>query len=133
MTVGYSLTIRNARLNIVRDAIDAGLGPGRFRIYDGARPLTGGATTVLLGEITCSDPSANDAVNGTMVFNPLVGGAVGLASGTATWGRFIDYDENFVADCNVATAGADVTITNTNIEVGAPITVVSAIITSSNA
>ena len=45
MSVGYSTTLRNARLDAITSAIGAS---GFLRIYDGTRPASGGTATTLL-------------------------------------------------------------------------------------
>lgn len=42
MTTGINETIRNSRLNQIRDSIDAGAGVGTIEIYSGTQPHTGG-------------------------------------------------------------------------------------------
>lgn len=51
MSVGYSTTLRNARLDAITTAIGAS---GLLRIYDGTRPASGGAATTLLAELALS-------------------------------------------------------------------------------
>ena len=63
MTLGLATTLRNARLDQITTAIDAGTA-GLLRIYDGSRPATGGAATTLLAELTLSDPSSGAAAAG---------------------------------------------------------------------
>lgn len=45
MKLGLNTTIRNARVNAIRDAIDAGTGAGTIDIYSGAQPATGGTAS----------------------------------------------------------------------------------------
>lgn len=40
---GYSVTVRNARLDAIRDAIDGGAGAGTLKFYSGGQPPTGGS------------------------------------------------------------------------------------------
>lgn len=133
MAFGYVLALRNARLNLTRDYIDAGTGPGKLRIYDGTRPATGGTVTTLLAELICSDPCAPAASAGVLTFSAITQDSSANATGTATWGRFVDSADTFVADCAVGLSGSDVNLNTTSIVAGAVVQVTSATITAGNA
>jgi len=137
MTIGLNATLRNARLNVIRDAIDAGTAAGTLKIYSGTRPATGAAPTaseVLLGTLTFSDPCAPAASGGVLTFSAITG-ANAVADGTATWARASDSAGTFVMDLSVGAtgSGADITLNTTAIVTGGPISVTSATITSGNA
>lgn len=132
MSGGYSLAVRNARLNVVRDAIDSGAGPGLLRIYGGVRPATGGAPTTLLAELLCSDPCAPDAVNGQLTFSAINADPDANLPGTATWARFVNSDGVFVVDYSVGESGADINLNTTTIAAGARVSITSAVITAGN-
>lgn len=139
MAIAYSTAIRNARLQVVADAINAGAGAGKLRIYNGTRPATGGTATTLLGELTLNDPATDPAtVTGgvlTLDVSPTVQDASADASGTATWARLVDSTNAFVADLDVGGtgSGADIELSSTTIVAGGTITVTSGTITAGNA
>lgn len=118
MAIGYVPTLRNARLNAVSAAIDAGAGAGLLRVYDGTRPATGGTATTLLAELTFSDPSAAAASGGVLTFSAITADSSANATGTATWARAVDSTGAAVADFNVATSGSDININSTGISSG---------------
>lgn len=101
MTLGIKVEIRNAGLNLIRDAIDGGAGAGKLKFYDGTRPATGGTATTLLGTVVCSDPSAPDAATGVLTFSAFTEDGDADANGEATWARLIDSEDTFVADLDV--------------------------------
>ena len=51
MALGYSTAIRNAMLDAITSAAGAS---ALLRIYDGARPATGGTATNVLATLTCN-------------------------------------------------------------------------------
>lgn len=136
MTIGLNATLRNARLNLLRDALDAGTGPGTLKIYTGPRPATGAAITTetLLATMTFSDSSAVDASSGVLTFNPITG-ANAVADGTAAWARAEDSEATFVMDLSVGATGSgtDIELNTTSIVTGGPVSVTSATITAGNA
>lgn len=132
MVIAYSTAIRNNRLNQVRDAIDGGAGAGLLRIYDGARPATGGAATVLLAELTFTDPCAPAAAAGVLTASAITADASANATGTATWFRCVDSAATFCIDGSVATAGSDLNLNSTSISVGQNVAVNSFVITGGN-
>ena len=133
MALGLATTVRNSRLNAIRDAIDAGVGPGLLRIYDGARPATGGAATTLLAELTFSDPSAPNAAAGVLTFSAITSDAAANATGTASWFRAVDSAGTFAKDGSVGTAGADLNLNSTSISTGVQVSVTAFTITEANA
>lgn len=106
MAIGYATTLRSNRMTQVVNAIDAGAGAGKLRIYDGTRPATGAAITtqVLLAELTFADPCGT-VTNGVLTFSALTADASADASGTASWARVVDSDGNFVMDMSVTATG----------------------------
>lgn len=133
MTVGLAVTLRNARANLISAAVDAGAGPGLFRVYDGTRPATGGTATTLLAELTFSDPSAAAASGGVLTFNAITADPSANASGTATWGRMVDSTGAFVDDFSVGTSGADFNLNTVTITSGVQVSCTSATLTEGNA
>jgi len=135
MALGLNETIRNARLNVIRDAIDAGAAGGKVLIYTGTRPATGAAIggATLLGTVTCSATSAPDASGGVLTFNAFTEDSSADADGTAAWARITDSDDAFVCDLDVGTSGADLIMNTVTIVTGGPIRIDSGTLTEGNA
>ena len=133
MATSFATTLRNARADQITVALDAGSGAALFRIYDGTRPATGGTATTLLSELTYSDPSAPSAVAGVLTANAITADPSANATGTATWGRLVDSDANFVADFDVGTSGSDLNLNTVSIVAGAQVSVTSSVFTEGNA
>lgn len=131
--LGYSTTIRNERVQRVQINIDLAAGAGLFRIYDGARPATGGAATTKLAELTFTDPCAPGAAAGVLTFSAITADASADATGTATWFRAVDSTGTFCVDGNVGTSGSDLNLNSTSIAVGQQVAVSSFTITGGNA
>lgn len=133
MTIGLVVAARNAHLDDIRTRIDAGVTAGFLRVYDGVRPATGGTATVLLSELTFSDPCAPAAASGVLTFSAITADASANASGTATWCRMVDSTGAFVADGSVGTSGADYNLSTTAITAGVAVSCTSATLTAGNA
>lgn len=131
--LAYSTTIRNARLNAIRDAIDGGAGAGLLRIYDGSRPATGGTATTLLAELTFTDPCSTGASSGTLTMSAITADSSANATGTATWFRCVDSTGTFCVDGSVSTSGSDLNLNSTSISSGQNVAVSSFVITGGNA
>lgn len=129
MALGYSAALRNAQL----DQISAQAGSGaKIRIYDGARPATGGTVTNLLAEFTLSGAFAPAASGGVLTPNTPPG-TTGTANGTATWYRIVTAANAFVMDGSAGTSGTDMILSTASISTGLPLTVTSHTITAGNA
>jgi hypothetical protein len=133
MTIGLVTATRNARLDLIKTAIDAGAGPGLLRVYDGTRPATGGTATNLLAELTFSDPSAAAAASGVLTFSAITADASANATGAATWCRIVDSTGAFVLDGSVGTSGADYNLNTTSITQFVQVSCTSATLTEGNA
>lgn len=133
MALGIVVATRNAMLNQITAAIDAGVGAALIRIYDGTRPATGGAATVLLAELICTDPAAPGAASGVLTFSAITQDASANATGTATWFRIVDSAFAIVFDGSVGVTGADLNLTTTSIVATQPVSISSATITAGNA
>jgi hypothetical protein len=81
MALGYETTLRNTRLNAITTAAGAN---ALLRLYSGARPATGGATTTLLAELTCGATFAPAASAGVLTLNAITQDPSANATGTAT-------------------------------------------------
>jgi hypothetical protein len=127
MALGYSTTLRNARLDAITTAVGAS---GKLRIYSGTRPATGGTVTTLLAELTLNATFAPAASGGVLTLNAITADASADATGTATWARIVKSDgTTFVMDCSVGTSGADINLNTTSIVAGANVAVTSAVFT----
>ena len=135
MALGLATTLRNARLDQINTAINAGAGAGLIRIYDGTRPATGGAATTLLAELTCTDPAAAAASGGVLTLSAVTADASANATGTATWFRIVDSTAAFVLDGSVTitAGGGDMTLDSTSITVGQQVSLTSGTFTEGNA
>ena len=133
MALALKVALRNSMLDEITALIDAGIGAGKIRIYDGTRPSTGGTATTLLAELTCSDPSAASASGGDLTLSSITDDASANATGTATWFRVVDSNNNFVMDGDVGTSGADLNLNTVSITAGATVSITSFVITAPNA
>jgi hypothetical protein len=133
MTIGLSTTLRNAHLDNIRVAMDAGAGAALLRVYDGTRPATGGSATTLLAELTFTDPAAGAASAGGLTFSAITSDASANATGTATWCRIVDSTGGFVLDGSVGTSGADYNLNTVSITAGVAVSCTSASLTAGNA
>ena len=131
MALAYeAATLRDAMM----DAITTHAGNAALlRIYDGARPATGGTATTLLAELTCGTPFAAASVNGVLTLGAISQDASANATGTATWFRIVKADgTTHVLDGNVGTSGSDLNLTTTSIVATQPVSVTSFVITEGN-
>jgi hypothetical protein len=133
MAVGLVVAARNAHLDDIRVRIDAGVTAAFLRVYDGVRPATGGAATVLLAELTFTDPAAPAAAGGVLTFSAIAADASANATGTASWCRIVDSTGAFVADASVGTTGADYNLNVTAITLGVTVSCTSATLTAGSA
>jgi hypothetical protein len=128
MTLHIDATTRTARATAAANAIDAGSGAGLLRIYTGSQPANAAAsaTGTLLLEFTLQDPAFT--VSGdvcTLDVTPTITDDA-LADGTAGWGRFLASDDTRRIDGAV---GAEITLSDTTLETGQTVTVISATLT----
>lgn len=94
---------RNAMAQVIVDALDAGSGPSLLKFYTGAMPAspeTAITDQVLLGTLTCSDPSAS-VTDGTITFAAITQDDAADAGGTVTWARHCDSTGAAVIDHDV--------------------------------
>lgn len=127
MAAGYNALLRNAQLDAITSFAGAG---AKLRIYDGARPATGGAVTNLLAELTLGSPFAPAASGG--VLSPTLPAAVNAgASGTATWFRVVKADGT--THCFDGSVGAEMTLNTASITSGLQVSVTGWTITRGNA
>tara|TARA_R110000868_G_scaffold328169_1_gene589069 strand:- start:410 stop:802 length:393 start_codon:yes stop_codon:yes gene_type:complete len=129
MSVGYSTTLRNARLDAITTAIGAS---GLLRIYDGTRPASGGTATTLLAQLTLSATFAPAAAAGVLTANAIGSDTSADATGTATWARLTTSAGAFVADMGVGTSGQEVTLNTVSIVIAGTVACTSLQITAGN-
>lgn len=112
--ITFSVPTANEMMTALRDAADAGTGPAKIRIYEGSIPwdevtgypnATGDASSnVVLAEMECSDPCGTVA-NKRIIFNPINPELSILASGSATFFRVFDSDDNVILQGTVGLEG----------------------------
>ena len=129
MSVGYSTTLRNARLDAITSAIAAS---GFLRIYDGSRPASGGTATTLLAQLALSATFAPAASVGVLTASTITADSSADATGTATWARLVTNGGTFVADMGVGTSGQEVTLNTVSIVIGGTVACTSLVITAGN-
>lgn len=129
MTTGYSVALRNAQL----DAITTNAGAlAKLRVYDGARPATGGAATTLLAEFIMGSPFA-PAASAAVLSPTLPSNTTGLAASTATWFRVVKADgTTHVIDGSAGTSGTDCILNTATISVGVAVSVTAFAINRGN-
>jgi len=125
MSVVYNNTVKDARLQVVADAIDAGAGAGVLVI--GTSALSG--ATGVLAEIPLDDPCG--VVSGqvlTLSGTPLSATASG--TGTAAKAELRDSDDNvIVSGLTVGTSGTDIVVNSTSITTGQTVQITAGTIT----
>lgn len=138
MTIGLASALRDSRLTLIKDAIDAGSGPGKCLFYTTDRPATGAAITTqtLLSSITLNDPCGTVSA-GVLTFDvdPVPTDSSADDTGDAVWARIVTSADAFVADLSVGTtsSGADIIMNTVSIVSGLTVSIVSASITEGNA
>jgi len=131
MATGYNVLLRNAQLDAITTFAGAG---AKLRIYDGVRPATAGAVTVLLAEFTLGSPFAAAAASGSL--SPTApANTTGAATGTATWFRVVKADGiAFVLDGSAGTTSAfDMVLNTTSVQTGVAVAVSGWTVTRGNA
>lgn len=124
MSVIYTNTVKDDRLQVVIDATDAGSGPGTLEIG-----TTGMAS--VLATFTLNDPSATKT-GGVLTLSGLPKTVAASATGTAAEARIRDSDSNdVVTGLTVGLTGTDIIIDNTSIISAQDVTLNSGTITHS--
>lgn len=136
MSLRLKVEIRNARTDLIRDAIDAAATPGYFEVYTGPVPATGAAITTqtLLATIMFPKPCAPNTDSGVLTFNAIAA-VTTTAGGLPGFVRVYDGDSNFVMDASAGLSGSGaVFIFNAEALAAArELEVVSLVITAGNA
>lgn len=122
MPVVYSTTVKNARLTVVRDAVDAGSSNGVLEIG------TSGMGTVL-ASIPLADPCGS-VTSGVLTFDTPVSDTNADATGTAAEARIKDSDgTTIISGLTVGTSGANINLSSLGITTGDSVIINSATIT----
>lgn len=123
---------RNAALDLIKTAVDAGAGPGTIKFYTGTQPVdanTALSGNNLLGTLTCADPCAPAASGGVLTFSAITQDNQADATGTATFVRVADSTGATVFDADVGTTGTTVIMPSTSITLNEPIQITSFTVT----
>lgn len=128
MKTNATTLLKTAVAGAIKSALSAGAGAKKLQVYSGTIPATPGAaitTQVKLLEFTI-DPATWNVTDGALIV-PASGASLGLATGIARWGRFIDGNSAVVMDVDVTSAGGNgfVRLTSTAITTGVQYSVVS--------
>lgn len=125
--VRFASAVKTAVLTPIRNAIDAGAGPGTIKIYTGSMPANpdAAATGTLLGTLTFSDPCGTVAAGGPLTMSDITQDASADADGTAAWARVADSTGAAVMDINVSATGGSgaLQLNTTTVVAGGPIQV----------
>lgn len=124
MAVTYTTAVKNARLDAVKTAIDAGSGAGKLEIGTAAMGT-------VLATIALADPSAAAASGGVLTLSGFPRSDTSAdATGTAAAARIRDSDNNdIITSLTVGTSGTDIVLDSTSITAGQTVTINSATIT----
>lgn len=134
-TITLSTTLGNSVLSTINTALNAGTGPATIKIYNGTKPAspdTAISTQTLLGTLTCSDPAAAAPASKTLTFSAITQDSAADATGTATWARLLDSDNNALIDVDITATGGGgfLQMNTTSIVIGGPILISSFVITA---
>lgn len=136
-TINLATAIRNARLQAIATAIDAGTGPGLLHFYDAPKPSAGAAITTqtLLGSVTFADPCAASIADGILTFSALTSDSNADADGICAWARATDSAGGWVADFDVTVTGGGgaIQLNSVTVYAGGTISITTRTITDGNA
>jgi len=118
-------TARNAACDAIVDLIDAGVGAGILRIYDGsqpANPQTAVSGQTLLATLTFSDPAFGAAATGVATASAITSDTNVDATSTASWARVLDSDgvdpTDAVFDMDIGQGSGTLSFDNTSFVAG---------------
>lgn len=134
MALAYSTTLRNAQLDAIDDAMNAGSAGATLKIYSGTRPATGAALSgnTLLATLTFSTTAFGAASSGSITAASITSDSSADATGTAAWFRVEDSNSTFIMDGDCGTSGSDLNLDTTSISAGATVSISSFVITAGN-
>lgn len=122
MAVNYNTTVKNSRMTVVRDAIDAGPSFGYLEICTAAYAS-------VLATVTFAKPSGTVST-GVLSFSGLPISTTAGATGTAAIARIKDSTGTVIADgLTVGTSGTDITVSTTSFNSGIGVNLTAAAIT----
>lgn len=130
--VRLATNTRNALADAVDDRINLGASAGTIKLYTATQPASANtaiSSQTLLATLTFSDPAFGAAAAGVITASAITQDSSADATGTVTWARIADSDGNTVFDCDVATSSATITIDNSSIVTGAPVSITAFTIT----
>lgn len=126
--VGYSTTLRNARLDAITTSVGGG---GILTIYSGVQPATCGTATTVLVNFTMGTPFA--VASSAAVLSPTLPAATAAAAtGTASWARIKTAVGVCVMDMNIGTTGTPLILNSLSLTLGVNVTITSFSITTGN-
>ena len=135
MPLSITTALRNARLQLIVDAIDAGASFGEITFYSATQPAMGAAVTdqVIGGKLRMSDPCAVVAA-GVLTFSTMTLLTAVSTDMTVTWARITDSDGNVVADLDVTAGGGGgaIILDSVNLLERGEISIVAATLTEGN-
>lgn len=134
MALAYSTTLRNAQLDAIDDAMNAGSAGATLKIYSGTRPATGAALSgnTLLATLTFSTTAFGAASSGSITAASITSDSTADATGTASFFRIEDSDSTFIMDGDCGTSGSDLNLDTTSISAGATVSISSFVVTAGN-
>jgi len=123
---------RNAMLDALRTAMDAGSGPATCKVYTASQPANANTAVsgqTLLATLTFSDPAGAGAASGVLTFSAITEDSSADDSGTAAWARIADSAGNTIFDCDVGTSSATLILNTTTVVAGGVVRITSGTIT----
>lgn len=126
MAIRLPIATRNGMATAIKNAVDAGSGAGKMRIYSGSQPgsADSAASGTLLVDIPLPDPAFGSPSSGVITLADPNSTAV-TTSGTAGWFRVLDSDNNTVFDGSVGTSGTDLVVATTTFTAGVAVDILS--------
>lgn len=123
MAVTYTTAVKNARLDAVKTAIDAGAAAGKLEIGTASMAST-------LVTITLNDPSAAAASGAVLTLSGFPKTVAAAATGTAAAARVRDSNNvDIITGLTVGTSGSDINLDSLSITASQNVTINSATIT----
>ena len=108
MSIGLAMDLRNARLQVVADRLDAQASAGRLRLHKGTRPATGADANPadLLADLPLARP-VGTVTDGVLTIT-LPANTNAIAGGEPTWARLQDAagDNRVDGDVGITGSGA---------------------------
>lgn len=132
--IRIATTVKNSMLTPIRDAIDAGSGAGTIKIYTAPMatlPSDAIGAQVLLGTLTCTDPSGATPTGGVFTFDTITQDTSADATGTAAWARIADSAGVTVMDVDITGTGGggSMQMNTTSVVIGGPLQISAGTIT----